>query len=108
MSIALISAISCFAGQKKLSNGSLVFWPDNTDVIMYNSVRLEVRLTDVCDFNVVGTMYIEGQSGDRHSQNFIIYAGEKNAKVDFDGLRNDCRYYIKNVEIKDKTEFPRY
>lgn len=98
MSIALIS-MGCLAGQKRLSNGSVVFWPENTSIIEYNSYCVQVELTDECDFNVVGTVYLKGQAGDRHSQNFIISAGEKKTDVHFDNLKNGCRYYIEKVVI---------
>ncbi len=97
LALLMCISISAFAGRKQLSNGSVAFWDDNTPVIEWNSCRIPIQLTDKCDFNVWGTVYLTGQSGDTHQRNFIIKAGETNGYADFEGLKNGCRYYIKVV-----------
>lgn len=90
-----------FADTKRLSNGSVAMWNDCTSVIKWNSYRVEITLSEECDFNVYGTIYIRGgHSGDRHQGNFIIEAGDKKGYVDFEGLENDTRYYI-TVKIRN-------
>ena len=90
--IALISILICvaaFAGTKKLSNGEVVFWRDQTELIQYNSYSVEVSLSGKCDFNVWGEVSLGGQS-----KSFMIRAGETKAYVDFENLENGRRYSI--------------
>ena len=96
--IALLTisiCIAAFAGQKKLSNGAVVFWDDQTELIQYNSYRVEIKLTDKCDFNVWGEVRVGGQS-----KPFMISAGEKRGYVDFENLENGRRYSI-DVTVKN-------
>lgn len=91
-------SLSAFAGYKGLSNGAVVCWPDDTEVAKYGTLRIDVSLTDRCDFNVEGTMYIRDRGGHERSENFIIYAGSKKTYVDFEDLDTESRYYI-DVEV---------
>lgn len=95
----IFASISAFAGQKKLSNGSVAFWDDTTEVIQYNSCRVYVNLTDKCDFDVWGTVYLKGPYGEQQA-NFTISAGSTRGYADFEGLRNDTRYRI-SVSIRN-------
>jgi len=87
--------INVYAGQKALKGGAVACWQDTTGVIQYNSYRVVITLTDRCDFNVYGDVYVGGQS-----KTFFINAGEKSGYVDFDGLENGRRYSI-NVNVRN-------
>ena len=93
--LSMSLCIAAFAGQKKLSNGEVVFWENQTSVIEYNSYRVEVILTGKCDFNVWGEVSLGGQS-----KPFMIRAGETKANVDFEKLDNGRRYSI-SVTVKN-------
>lgn len=93
--VSMFLCIAAFAGQKKLSNGEVVFWENQTSVIEYNSYRVEVSLTGKCDFNVWGEVSLGGQS-----KSFMIRAGETKANVDFENLDNGRRYSI-SVTVKN-------
>lgn len=90
--IALLSVLICvaaFAGTKKLSNGEVLFWDDQTEVVNYNCYRVDLSLTGVCDFNVWGEVTLGGQS-----KSFMIRAGETKGYVDFENLENGRRYSV--------------
>lgn len=81
-----------FAGQKSFPNGAIAFWEDQTSVIEYNSYRVEVRLSEKCDFNVWGSVTVGGQS-----KPLFIDAGKTMGYVDFENLDNGRRYSVSVV-----------
>ena len=93
--VAISTCMVAFAGRKNLPNGKVVYWSDQTQVIQYNSCRVEIRITGECDFNVWG----EVKLGDQRKP-FMIYAGETKANIDFDNLDNGRRYNI-SVTVKN-------
>ncbi len=99
LTLLVLFSISAYAGQKKLNNGSVAFWDDVTEVIQYNSYRVNITLTDKCDFDVWGTVYLKGTYGEKQA-NFIIPAGSTQGYADFEGLKNDTRYRI-SVSIRN-------
>lgn len=94
-------SLSAFAGHKRLSNGAGVFWQDNTPIVEWESMAVQITVTDKCDFNVAGTVYLRGSGGDTHSKNFIISAGDTKTDVLFDGLINGRRYYVEVTLLND-------
>lgn len=88
-------SIMAFAGEKKLPNGEIAFWDDNSPVIEYKSLAVEVKLTGKCDFNVWGSVTVGDQT-----KNLFIPAGKLRAVVYFENLENGRRYYPV-VEIKN-------
>jgi len=93
--LSVLIAFNVYAGSKKLPNGVVAMWQDQTEVIRYNSCRIEIRLSEKCDYNVYGSISLGGQS-----RNFFINAGETSGYVDFEGLENGRRYFV-NVQINN-------
>lgn len=96
----LFIALLCFsivtnAGSIRLKNGVSAYWEDFTEVIRYNSYRVEVRLTDFYDENVWGDVALISSNGDVIHGNLFIRAGELKGYVDFEGLNNNARYSVR-------------
>lgn len=93
--LSMLIALNVYAGSKKLRNGAVAMWQDQTEVIQYNSYRVVISLSDKCDYNVYGSVSLGGQS-----KNFFIHAGETSGYVDFGGLENGRRYSV-SVQINN-------
>lgn len=96
--IVVSCAVIAYAGNKQLKDGTLIFWDDTTEVIQYNSYRVEVRLYEPSAQNVFGSVTLEDRvSGKvyRGDNNLFISAGEKRGYVDFSGLKNGYRYSVR-------------
>lgn len=93
--ILLLIPFVCFAGRETLDDGkTIAFWNDQTETILYNSYRVDVKLTKPYSKNVWGSvaLYYDGKCAER--KNFMIRIGEKKVDVDFDNLSNNIRYEI--------------
>ena len=88
-----------FADAKKLSDGNIIMWDSETTRIQYESYRVEIKLYQTSEFNVWGTVSLDGQT-----KNFLIYAGETSTYVDFENLTNGKFYQI-SVNVHDYVSF---
>ena len=100
--LLLFSALIAFAGTKKLSDGTLVFWSDKTEVVKHGCYRVEVKLAEPAKQNIIGSVTLEG-FGNVYppDNNLFIPAGEMKGYVDFSNLYNGYRYNVR-VTIKNK------
>lgn len=85
----LLVAFNVYAGQKRLANGVVAMWQDTTQPILYNSYRVTVSLSERCNYDIYGTVYLGNQS-----KSFSIPAGSKSGFADFENLDNGRRYSI--------------
>ncbi|MBD5296587.1 MAG: hypothetical protein K2G08_09950 [Paramuribaculum sp.] len=100
--LLLFSALIAFAGTKKLSDGTIVFWPEKTEVVKYGCCRVEVKLTEPSSQNILGSVKLEcfGKTF-MPDNNLFIPAGEMKGYVDFSNLDDGCSYKIR-VTLKNQ------
>lgn len=100
--LLLCVSLAASAGRCDLADGSTsAYWSDTTETIIYNSYRVEVKLTDTYSKNVWGdvTLFYNGKKVD--SRPFMINSGDMRADVDFDNLQNGVRYEVR-VNVRGK------
>ncbi len=100
--LIILNAVAAFAGVKSLSGGQIVFWEDKTEVIKYNTYRVEVRLNEPSKENIIGSVTLDCFGSVYHpDNNLFIPAGELKGYVDFSNLENGYRYNVR-VVIRNK------